>query len=98
MTSTVETGTGKVRGTEIGRTTIFKGISYGAPTLGNGRFRPPRKAEAWGGVRETLAFGNACYQDTNASQLDPATISGKLFSSDDTVLREGEDCLVARFI
>jgi para-nitrobenzyl esterase len=86
MGATVETMTGKVRGIQHGGIHAFKGIPYGASTGGANRFMPPRKPEAWTGVRDAFEFGhqapqNMHFTDVLAPQAD---------------LSEGfdEDCLV----
>ncbi|MFD9128378.1 carboxylesterase/lipase family protein [Kitasatospora sp. NPDC059571] len=57
MQSVVSTRQGRVRGAAEGGITAFKGIPYAAPPFGPDRFRPPRPAEPWDGVREAVAYG-----------------------------------------
>lgn len=52
------TTSGKIRGAvEENKVNAFRGIPYGAPTGGANRFMPPRKPEAWTGVKETIEWG-----------------------------------------
>ena len=62
---TAETASGKVLGINNGGIKEFKGIPYGAPTGGRGRFAPPRPPAPWGGVRETIGYG----------QISPQTVA-----------------------
>jgi para-nitrobenzyl esterase len=65
----VETASGQVRGQQERAVSVFKGIPYAAPPLGENRFRPPRKVEPWRGVRDALAYGNQAIQPDNAFSL-----------------------------
>jgi para-nitrobenzyl esterase len=57
-----QTTHGKVRGFTHREMFVFRGIPYGAPTSGAGRFMPPAKPAAWSGVRSALAYGFASPQ------------------------------------
>lgn len=41
----------------------FKGIPYAAPPVGDLRWRPPRSAAPWQGVRSAAEFGDECPQE-----------------------------------
>ena len=62
----VPTTSGRVRGMYHGRTGVrtWRGVPYGAPTSGNGRFRAPRPAEPWRGVRDATRFAPPALQGT----------------------------------
>jgi para-nitrobenzyl esterase len=81
----VETTSGKVRGTRVRGVDVFKGVPYGAPTSGAGRFAAPQPAPPWPGVRDALAYGPACPQQ-------PVTGVLALEGSNDA--EQSEDCLV----
>src|SRR5450759_3953332 len=46
--------------------TIYRGIPYAAPPLGDLRWQPPQPAAKWQGVRPADQYGRACIQ-TNAA-------------------------------
>src|SRR4051794_10694958 len=64
----VTTAYGKIRGATVNDGHTFKGIPYGASTAGANRFMPPRKPEAWTGVRETVAFAGRSPQAPGSAQ------------------------------
>ena len=51
---------GALKGVVTGEVAAFKGIPYAAPPLGALRWRAPRPAAKWTGVRDASAFGPAC--------------------------------------
>jgi para-nitrobenzyl esterase len=51
------TGAGAVRGRAEGGLTVFRGIPFAEPPVGEARFAAPRPARAWEGTREAYAFG-----------------------------------------
>ncbi len=42
--------------------TVFKGIPFAAPPVGNLRWKAPAPPAAWTGVRKADAFGSSCIQ------------------------------------
>ena len=68
MTGPVSTQSGLVSGVPSPRDpaiTVFEGIPYAAPPVGNLRWRPPRPALPWPGVRKAAHFGPVCPQPRN---------------------------------
>ncbi|XP_049765246.1 cholinesterase 1-like [Schistocerca cancellata] len=43
----------------------FRGIPFATPPLGDLRFRAPQPAPSWSGVRDALAFADACVQPSS---------------------------------
>lgn len=62
----VATVHGRVRGVHGGDVFTFKGIPYAAPPVGPLRFRAPRPAAPWDGVRDATAFGRIAPQPIQA--------------------------------
>src|SRR5579883_500003 len=71
-TAIANTASGKIRGTVIEDTKVFKGIPYGATTSGKNRFMPPVKPAAWTGTRDALAFGPTAPQGGGNSSTTAA--------------------------
>ncbi|MFI6884086.1 carboxylesterase/lipase family protein [Streptosporangium canum] len=62
----VATTGGRVRGRRVaGGVRATLGIPYAAPPFGAGRFREPRPASAWGGVRDCDRFGPVAPQSAH---------------------------------
>ncbi len=78
---------GKIRGVISDGVRIFKGVPYAAPTDANNRFRAPRPAPSWTGVRDALAYGPMSPQ---LIARERAAITASWTYEKDM----GEDCLV----
>jgi para-nitrobenzyl esterase len=72
----VKTDKGYIAGTIIGEpanpVSVFRGIPYAAPPVGNLRWRPPQPAAPWQGIRECTRFAGISPQinmDPSISQL-----------------------------
>jgi len=75
----VATEQGAVRGAAARGVERFLGVPYAAPPTGALRWKAPRPAPSWSGVRSAARFGNAC-------PVLPSTNGPR---------SETEDCLVA---
>src|SRR5579871_1903531 len=53
---------GLVQGTSEDGLTVYRGIPFGAPPVGDLRWRAPQPASKWTGVRQADKFGPACTQ------------------------------------
>jgi len=63
----VETTKGRIRGTTLTSATgrqvsAFYGVPYAQPPVGDLRFRHPRPADRWDGVKDTVEPPNSCIQ------------------------------------
>src|SRR5436853_397806 len=83
----VDTNAGKVRGRVFDKGIAFKGIPYGSPTGGGGRFMPPGKVQPWTGVRDAFELGAQAPQNS-AQILLPSFLEGMTENS-----ANSEDCL-----
>ena len=59
---TVRLDTGRAAGVATGGVAAYLGMPYAAPPVGDLRWRPPRPAASWTGVRPAVAFAPACPQ------------------------------------
>ena len=86
----VKTNYGYVRGAwgNDQTITVFRGIPYAAPPVGDLRWRPPRKPEAWEGIRDALEFSARSWQPDMA---DPNDLYAKEFYQSKVI--NSEDCL-----
>lgn len=60
--SIVQTKSGTVQGIIEGEVTIFKGIPYAAPPLGEFRWRPPQPVKPWDGILDADNYCSNCAQ------------------------------------
>jgi para-nitrobenzyl esterase len=88
--STVTTGYGKLQGVEEGGLSVFRGIPFAKPPVGDLRFRAPQRAKSWEGVRDASVFGAACPQGPRAGHEPPSVFSGMFAQGE---LEMDEDCL-----
>ena len=70
---------GVLQGTVEDGLTIFRGIPYAAPPVGNLRWRAPQAAAKWDGVRAAKEYGRACMQTNAAIANLPAPSEDCLF-------------------
>ncbi|MGC4937196.1 carboxylesterase/lipase family protein [Kribbella sp. DT2] len=59
----VRTDLGQVRGIADDTTLTFRGIPYAVPPVGDLRWRAPRPAARWNGVRDATQYGASCAQN-----------------------------------
>ena len=52
----VQLRSGAVRGRTVAGIHRFLGVPYARPPIGEDRFRPPRPAQPWTGVRDALTY------------------------------------------
>jgi para-nitrobenzyl esterase len=83
MMRVVKTDKGYVSGTIIGEpgkeVSIYRGIPFAAPPVGNLRWKPPQPAEPWSGIRECTKF----------RLISPQPVMGNITGE----MPQGEDCL-----
>ncbi len=82
MTTTVETKEGTLQGVEDEGVTVFRGVPFAQAPIGDLRFRPPRPAEPWSGVRVCDTFGFVAPQPQGQAMAGQATPE-----------EQSEDCL-----
>jgi len=58
----VRTESGTISGIGANGVSVYKGVPFAAPPVGDLRWRPPMPAAAWTGTRKADAFAPACMQ------------------------------------
>jgi para-nitrobenzyl esterase len=58
----VITETGTISGVRANGLSVYKGVPFAAPPVGDLRWRPPEHAASWTGTRKADAFAPACMQ------------------------------------
>lgn len=89
----VRTEAGEIRGI-FGydpRITVFKGVPYAAPPVGELRWRAPQPPVKWEGIREAFEYGPMSIQDTPG--LDPEDFWSRELHPAGTEFEMSEDCL-----
>ena len=49
--------------------TVYRGLPYAKPPVGDLRWRPPQRLDAWEGILFADAFSNSCYQLRHTSSF-----------------------------
>ncbi|HAK79489.1 MAG TPA: carboxylesterase [Runella sp.] len=82
VTPKVKTANGIVRGTTDGESSVFKGIPYAAPPVGEFRWRPPQPVKNWEGEFDATKPCKDCAQagwGPNAPKMNPNSSEDCLF-------------------
>ena len=66
---------------ETADVSVFRGIAFAKPPVGDLRWRPPTAVESWDGTRMATEFGPACWQARN--EEDSPYSRGELARSED---------------
>jgi para-nitrobenzyl esterase len=86
----VKTASGQLAGVTLASgVRVFKGIPFGAPPVGDLRWKEPQPVAKWDGVRKADTFGNVCVQPSQPNRLPNKNVSTDLPDSPKT----SEDCL-----
>jgi len=88
---------GLIQGTVEDGLSVYRGIPYAAPPIGDLRWRAPRPAPKWEGVRAAIEFGRACIQSNPAIANLPEPSEDCLYLNIWTPARSAEDRLPVMF-
>ena len=79
----VDAPAGQMRGEALDGLTVYRGLPYAQPPVGERRWRPPAELPRWEGVRDATRFGPSCIQ--------PVRRTESIYADD--VGPTSEDCL-----
>ena len=65
----IEVEGGQIEGVQEDGLTVYRGIPFAAPPIGDLRWRPPQPVPDWDGVLQTSEFGPACMQQGPAPSV-----------------------------
>ena len=89
-----QTDAGAVRGTYVASATVFRGIPYARPPVGELRWEAPLPAAPWNGVREATRPGSSCVQSPAGLVPFFAPMAKAYGSSyEEAPVQSSEDCL-----
>jgi para-nitrobenzyl esterase len=89
----VKIESGLIQGTIEDGLSVYRGIPYAAPPIGDLRWQAPQTAPKWDGVRAANEFGRACIQSNPAITNLPAPSEDCLYLNIWTPARSAEDRL-----
>jgi para-nitrobenzyl esterase len=81
---------GRLEGTVEDGIRVYRGIPFAAPPVGELRWRAPRPATKWEGIRKADAFGRPCLQINQAIANLPAPDEDCLYLNVWTPARAGD--------
>jgi para-nitrobenzyl esterase len=84
---------GLVQGTVEAGLSLYRGIPYAAPPLGDLRWRAPQPAQKWDGIKAASEFGRACIQSNPAMTGLPAPSEDCLYLNIWTPAKRAEERL-----
>lgn len=71
LSTPIQIDSGKIRGVPAGdnsSVTVFKGIPFAAPPVGNLRWKAPQPVEPWEGIKVMDSFGDSCLQPSRKNR------------------------------
>jgi para-nitrobenzyl esterase len=90
----VRVSSGTLAGKVEGSTSVFEGVPFAAPPVGNLRWRPPQSVANWSGIRDATNPGSPCMQSNYGVDGFIAPLAaeyGVRFAME--ALKPSEDCL-----
>lgn len=90
MTKIINTKYGAISGIDKGGYSVFAGIPYAIPPVGDLRFKAPQKLKPWAGVLDATNFSNVCIQHLGT---DDPLWGPEFYSEKEWIRTQSEDCL-----